>query len=163
LPESVHPLTESLRRHRWLYGILLSGIVMAAFGLVVLFMEQVPAVGSPPVSLVGEPMAVTLANVLIPLGAAFIITGAVSIRMMSTTDVAQNLYRKIDEQTAIMNANHAETVAILKTISEGIVTLTEEIRAMRKDIADAFARTDAKLGRIDDMLGRIERAVGSKQ
>ena len=120
-------------------------------------------------------------EMLIALGAAFIIAGVVGVYMMlATRDVAHKLYRRFNEQneileshTKILKENHIETSGILKEIAssqkETSNSLKEiassqketsnslkEIASSQKETASSQKETSNSLKDMTSILKRIE-------
>ncbi len=95
-------MQDAIRDNAFLFAIVAGGIVILGFGYV------------PPHS-----------EMLIALGAAFIIAGTVGIYMMlATRQVAKKLHERFNEQNSILKEmassqkqNHSEMMGVLKSIS----------------------------------------------
>ncbi len=80
-------------------------------------------------------------EMLIALGAAFIIAGGVGIYMMlATRQVAKNLHERFNVQNEILKKNQLETSGILKDIASSqkdIASSQKDIASSQKDIASS--------------------------
>ena len=85
------------------------------------------------------------AEMLIALGAAFIIAGSVGIYMMlSTRQVAKELHKRFDEQNKVLerlDTNSSKQTFILKEMD----TSLKEMDTSLKEMADILKRIETKL------------------
>ncbi len=106
-------------------------------------------------------------EMLIALGAAFIIAGVVGVYMMlATRDVAHKLYRRFNEQneileshTKILKENHIEISGILKEIASSqkeTASSQKETSNSLKEIASSQKETSNSLKDMTGILKKIE-------
>ncbi len=85
------------------------------------------------------------AEMLIALGAAFIIAGSVGIYMMlSTRQVAKELHKRFDEQNKVLerlDTNSSKQTFILEKITSSL----KEMDTSLKEMADILKRIETKL------------------
>ena len=92
------------------------------------------------------------AEMLIALGAAFIIAGSVGIYMMlSTRQVAKELHKRFDEQNKVLerlDTNSSKQTFILEKITSSLKemdTSQKEMATSLKEMADILKRIETKL------------------
>ena len=137
-------IQDTTKGNHWLFVIMCLGAGILALGI------------TPPYN-----------EMLIALGAAFIIAGVVGVYMMlATRDVAHKLYRRFNEQneileshTKILKENHIETSGILKEIASSQKETSnslKEIASSQKETASSQKETSNSLKDMTSILKRIE-------
>ena len=133
-------IQDTTKDNQWLFVIVCLGIGILALGII------------PP-----------YAEMLVALGAAFIIAGGVGIYMMlATRQVAKKLHKRFNEQneileshTKILKENQKETSGILKEIASSQKDTSnslKEIASSQKDTSNSLKDMTGILKRIEDKL-----------
>ncbi len=85
-------------------------------------------------------------DMLVALGAAFIIAGGVGIYMMlATRQVAKKLHQRFNEQNDILKENQKETSEILKEIASSQKEIASSQNQNHSEMIDVLKRIEDKL------------------